>query len=133
MRNALADDGLAMQWNGGDTDTEYKLLLRTFVSVFPHTTLWGDGSLMLGSTKPFTLSQRAYEARRVAFEQFQWDLPTLKRIYVAGPDEIRAFVGDGPVLTDDKPVIEYFLSLPKHDAPGGYRGQPGVFEAILRP
>ena len=126
VRNALADDGLAMQWNGGDSDTEYKLLLRTFVSVFPYTTLWGDGSLMLGSTKPFTLSQSAYEARRVAFEQFQWDLPTLKRIYVAGPDEIRAFVGDGPVLTDDKPVIEYFLSLPKNDAPGGYQGQPGV-------
>ena len=120
VRNALADDGLAMQWNGGDSETEYKLLLRTFLSVFPHTTLWGDGSLMLGSTKPFTLSQSAYEARRVAFEQFQWDLPTLKRIYVAGPDEIRAFVGDGPVLTDDKPVIEYFLSLPKNDAPGGY-------------
>ncbi len=133
VRNALADDGLAMQWNGGDSDTEYKLLLRTFLSVFPYTTLWGDGSLMLGSTRPFTLSQVAYEARRVAFEQFQWDLPTLKRIYVAGPDEIRAFVGDGPVLTDDKPVIEYFLSLPKNDAPGGYRGKTGSFEAILTP
>ena len=75
----------------------------------------------------------AYEARRVAFEQFQWDLPTLKRIYVAGPDEIRAFAGNGPVLTDDKPVIEYFLSLPKRDPPGGYNGQRGWFEAILRP
>ena len=39
VRNALADDGLAMQWNGGDSETEYKLLLRTFTSVFP-TTLW---------------------------------------------------------------------------------------------
>jgi len=26
---------------------------------------------------------------------------------------LRAFVGDGPVLTDDKPVVEYFLSLPR--------------------
>ena len=74
-----------MQWNGGDSETEYKLLMRTFMSVFPYTTLWGDGSLMLGSMKPFTLSQSAYEARRVTFEQFPWDLPTLKRIYVAGP------------------------------------------------
>ena len=133
VRNALADDGLAMQWNGGDSETEYKLLMRTFVSVFPHTTLWGDGSLMLGSKVPFTLSQSAYETRRGAFEQFQWDLPTLKRIYIAGPDEIREFVGDGPILTDDKPVIEYFLSLPKNSAPGGYRGAQGSFEAILRP
>jgi hypothetical protein len=122
-----------VQWNGGDSETEYKLLLRTFTSVFPHTTLWADGSLMLGSKVPFTLSQSHYEARRVAFEQFQWDLPTLKRIYSAGPDEIREFVGEGPILTDDKPVIEYFLSLPKKDEPGGYTGRPGSFEALLRP
>lgn len=132
VRAALADGGLAMQWNGGDSATEYKLLLRTFTSVFPYTTLWADGGLMLGSTKPSTLSQSAYEARRGGF-MFNWDLATLKRIYSAGPDDIRAFLGDGPVLTDDKPVIEYFLSLPKNDGPGGYTGPTGVFEKILTP
>ena len=25
---------------------------------------------------------------------------------------MRAFVGDGPILTDDRPLVEYFLSLP---------------------
>jgi spermidine synthase len=133
VRHALADGGLVMQWNGGDSATEYKLLLRTFTSVFPHTTLWADGSLMLGSTTPFSLSASAYEARRTGFEQFRWDLPTLKRIYSAGPDEIREFLGEGPILSDDKPVIEYFLSLPKNDAPGGYTGKPGSFGALLRP
>ena len=33
--------------------------------------------------------------------------------FTAGPDEIRAFVGPGPLLTDDRPLAEYFLSLPK--------------------
>jgi hypothetical protein len=88
---------------------------------------------MLGSTRPLTISQSAYEARRTKFEQFQWDLPTLKRIYSAGSDDIRDFLGEGPILTDDKPVIEYFLSLPKNDAPGGYNGRQGSFEAILTP
>ena len=133
VRASLAEGGLAMQWNGGDSATEYKMLMRTFISIFPHTTLWGDGSLMLGSVKPFTLSQSAYEARRARFDLFNWDLPTLKRIYVAGPDDIRDFVGDGPVLTDDKPAIEYFLSLPKKDGPGYYTGREGVFEKILTP
>ena len=133
VRDALAEGGLVMQWNGGDSMTEYKLLMRTFLSVFPYTTLWGDGSLMLGSMKPFTLSQSAYEARRAGFELFPWDLATLKRIYVAGTDDIKAFVGDGPILTDDKPVIEYFLSLPKNDEPGRYTGPGGVFEKILTP
>ena len=26
---------------------------------------------------------------------------------------IGQFVGDGPILTDDKPLVEYFLSLPR--------------------
>jgi spermidine synthase len=133
VRSRLADGGLAMQWNGGDSATEYKLLMRTFQSVFPYTTLWGDGSLMLGSLTPFTLSQSAYESRRVKFEQFPWDVATLKRIFYAGPEEIREFVGDGPLLTDDKPMIEYFLSLPKNDPPGGYSGRRIPIESILTP
>ena len=133
VRDALAPGGLVMQWNGGDTDFEYKLLMRTFVSVFPHTTLWAEGGLMLGSMTPFTLSRSAYDARRARFDLFNWDLATLKRIYSAGPEEVRAFVGDGPILSDDKPVIEYFLSVPKDSGPGGYKGKQGVFEAILTP
>ncbi len=134
VRHSLAEGGLAMQWNGADSMTEYKLLLRTFVSVFPYTTLWADGGLMLGSTKPFTISQSGYEARRKGFDLLNWDLATLKRIYSAGPEEIREFLGnDGPLLTDDKPVIEYFLSLPKNDLPGGYTGKLGVFEKLLTP
>lgn len=134
VRHSLADGGLAMQWNGADSMTEYQLLLQTFVSVFPYTTLWADGGLMLGSTKPFTISQSSYEARRKGFYFLNWDLATLKRIYSAGPEEIREFLGnDGPLLTDDKPVIEYFLSLPKNDLPGGYTGKLGVFEKLLTP
>jgi hypothetical protein len=33
-------------------------------------------------------------------------------LYVAGPEELRAFAGDGALLTDDKPLVEYFRSLP---------------------
>jgi spermidine synthase len=136
VRNALAEGGLALQWNGGQTETEYKLLMRTFLSVFPHTTLWGDGSLMLGGLKPFELSVSGYEARRTSpgFHDFlDWDIDAIRRNYVAGPDALHAFVGDGPVLTDDKPVIEYFLSLPADDRPPDLSGITGRFEDVLRP
>jgi spermidine synthase len=133
VRRSLNDGGLVMQWNGAESATEYKLLLRTFLSVFPHTTLWADGGLMLGSTKPFTISRTNYDARRQTFEQFPWDLATLKRIYSAGPEEARAFAGEGPILSDDRPVIEYFLSLPKDDGPGGYRGANSPIEQIITP
>jgi spermidine synthase len=136
VRRALAPGGLVMQWNGGETETEYKMLMRTFLSVFPHTTLWGDGSLMLGSLEPFELSAAALAARRQRpgfTDLFDWDIDTMRRLYVAGPDAVRAYAGDGPLLTDDKPVIEYFLSLPKNDPPPNLRGFKGRFEDVLRP
>ncbi len=37
----------------------------------------------------------------------------LRALYRAGPDELRRYVGTGPVLTDDRPLVEYFLSLPR--------------------
>jgi spermidine synthase len=136
VRNALAPGGLVMQWNGGETEMEYKLMMRTFLSVFPYTSLWGDGSLMLGSMRPFELSWSAYEARRKMPEfttVFDWDERSLRRNYVAGPDAVRAYVGDGPVLTDDKPVIEYFLSLPKDDHPVDRSLLKGSLDEVLRP
>jgi spermidine synthase len=114
VRNALADGGLVLQWNGG-AGAVYNLILRTFLSVFPHTTLWADGTLMLGSMKPFEFSRSAYEQRRADPEfrrLFDWNYDRLLETYLAGPDQIRPWVGEGRILTDDRPVIEYFLSVP---------------------
>ncbi len=41
VRNALSDDGLVLQWNGAEADTTYRMILRTFLSVFPEMTLVG--------------------------------------------------------------------------------------------
>ena len=138
VRRALAEGGLALQWNGAPTETPYKLIARTFVSVFPETTLWGDGSLMLGTQQPFTFSQRTYERRRQDprfREFFDWDVATIRQSYVAGPAHLTSWLGPGPLLTDDKPVIEYFLALPADDPPVDITPlrQRGRFEDILRP
>jgi hypothetical protein len=37
---------------------------------------------------------------------------TLMSWYTAGPQTIRRVIGDGPILTDDHPLIEYHRSLP---------------------
>jgi len=119
VRQALRPGGLVLQWVAG-TEAEYTLIMRTFLSVFPETTLWFDGSLMLGSVEPLRLKK----------EEFDWKLAVPGRrealaaaglhsfedlldAYLAGPDEMRAYVGEGPVLTDDRPMVEYFLSLPR--------------------
>jgi spermidine synthase len=64
VRAALRHNGIALQWNGAETDVEYKLIMRTFLEVFPHTTLWADGTLMVGSATPFVFSERAFERRQ---------------------------------------------------------------------
>ena len=41
----------------------------------------------------------------------------LRGQFNAGPAEIKEFLGEGPILTDDRPLTEYFLSLPQNDKP----------------
>ena len=52
---------------------------------------------------------RAQGARELGVQSFE----QLLRLFRAGPEELRAFVGPGPILTDDRPLVEYFLSLPR--------------------
>jgi spermidine synthase len=140
VRNALADGGLALQWIGHRSDTQYKLIMRTFLEVFPHTTLWFDGQLMVGSLTPLTLSpelvtgKRARAETRQALDEIGLDsFETLTSWYVAGPDDLRRFVGQGPVLTDDRPMVEYHRSLPANDPPVNLVGLRGDVRAHLRP
>lgn len=119
VRNVLKDDGLVMQWIPG-TEAEFKLIGRTFMSVFPETTAWAEGNLFIGSKQPLRLSRENFEGRAfypgrrqamadTGIESFD----ALLQTFVAGPEQLRAYLGDGPVLTDDRPMAEYFLSLPR--------------------
>lgn len=123
-KRALKDDGIVMQWNGGDTASEYALILRTFRQVFPDMTLWGDGSLMVGTKHPLTVDLDAYRRKladpvlRKVLQGYNLDSEDkLLRQFVAAPDDIRGLVGDGPVTTDDHPLVEYFLSRPQKEGP----------------
>jgi spermidine synthase len=123
MRRVLNPGGLVLQWVAG-TEAEYQLIARTFLSVFPHTTVWGDGSLLVGSLEPLELRRRDFERklampgrvdglRELGADSFE----QLQSLFTAGPDELRSFVGEGPILTDDRPLAEYFLSLPRDREP----------------
>jgi spermidine synthase len=124
MRRVLNNRGIALQWIGSVGETEYKLIMRTFVTVFPHTTLWHGGSLMVGSSRPLLLDEESF-LRKQASPQSKAALDSmgftsfeaLLARFTAGPTELKTFLGDGPILTDDRPLTEYFLSLPQNDRP----------------
>jgi spermidine synthase len=124
MRRVLNPRGIALQWIGSAGETEYKMIMRTFVTVFPHTTLWHGGTLMVGSSRPLVLEEESF-LRKQASPQSRAALDSmgfrtfeaLLSQFDAGPAEIKTFLGEGPILTDDRPLTEYFLSLPQNDTP----------------
>lgn len=124
VRDALKEGGLALQWIGHREPTQYALIMRTFLEVFPHATLWYDGNLMVGSLAPLRIEPEAFAAKRrsstTAAALDEVGLGTFDDLvswYTAGPEAMRRFVGPGPVLTDDQPLVEYHRSLPRDAHP----------------
>jgi spermidine synthase len=120
VRRALAPDGVALHWNGGGSGTAHKAILAAFVEVFPNATLWGDGTLMVGSAEPMTLSEGrinallSTEAGRHALSLMNVErFDHLVRMFRASPADIRAYLAGAAPLTDDRPIIEYEASFPQ--------------------
>jgi spermidine synthase len=118
-RRALEDDGVLLQWVGHREPQHYKLIMRTFLDVFPYATLWVDGTLLVGTLTPLEVELEAFESRlaqpatRDALREVGLDSKeALVSLYTAGPEAMRAFVNGGPILTDDRPLLEYHRSLP---------------------
>jgi hypothetical protein len=87
---------------------------------------------MIGSREPLKIDRAAFE-RKLTNPSTQKALAdveltsfdALLALYTAGPDEIRSFLGHTPVLTDDRPRVEYFGSLPERERPIDVRGLRG--------
>jgi spermidine synthase len=143
---ALKPGGLMQQWLYFGVDLEQlKEHIRTFRSVFPHVTILihlDDAAIyMLGSDQPIT-----WDAATVS--RFL-DTPQAKEDIAGAPDsdalpdeswpdilngmrwiqdeEVDRFVGDGPLITDDHPLTEYYLL---HDLT--HRGEEQLTGAMLR-
>ncbi len=122
MRRVLNPGGIVLQWVAG-TEAEYKTIARTFLSVFPGTTAWVGGGLLVGSVEPLRLRRSDFEwklkmpgSRQGLHDLNVESFDALLAAFTAGPEELGAFVGPGDLLTDDRPQVEYFLSLPRdHD------------------
>jgi spermidine synthase len=123
-RRALTDSGVMVQWIGLRSRLHYELIARTFQQVFPETSVWVNGSLLIGSIRPLDVRE-AELAERFAVAALQPSLAaagfrdpeSLLGHHVASPEDLRRFIGTGPILTDDRPLLEYYLSLPDDDRP----------------
>jgi spermidine synthase len=119
-RKALAPGGIMVQWIPSDTEFQHKLMLRSFVQAFPYVSAWVGGGILVGSNEPFTLRESDYQLKvmypnvQAVFDEVGLgSFEALKKQYYSGRAELLRYLGDGPVLQDDRPIIEYFLTMPK--------------------
>ena len=126
--HALRPNGLMMQWLYFGVDLEQlREHLRTFRSQFAHVLILisprHGGLYMLGSDAPITWDA-ATAARILGSPQAAADIGSapdfqylpkqalpaiLDSMYWMQDAEVDRFVGDGPKITDDHPLTEYYL------------------------
>jgi hypothetical protein len=93
------------------------------LQAFPNATLWLSGDLLIGSPSPLRLSRSELESRladpaaraslaEVGLNHAQDVLSQFR----ATDAELRAYAGPGPILTDNRPLLEYFLALNESSA-----------------
>jgi Spermine/spermidine synthase domain len=124
----LNASGIMMEWVPyGQTVDEFRAHVRTFASVFSQVTLMfgpgGYGVYMLGSQAPVVidtagatrvLSRAGVVADLIAtpddagrgLNDWVSLIPSL--VWISG-DQVTGFAGAGPMITDDRPLTEYFL------------------------
>jgi spermidine synthase len=115
VKAALKDDGVMVQWLDRASEYEHKLLMRSFLEVFPYVTVWSQGLLIIGSKQPITVDPDALAAKfndpvlgpALATAGLRSPEDFLQR-YAGDRDDALSYVGPGPVITDDRPYVEYF-------------------------
>ncbi len=127
-RDHLTASGVMMQWVPyGSPEGEFKEHIRTFASVFTNVEVikgaGGYGVYMLGSAAPMAFEPDAIRAALarpgvLADISSAYDSPAttvedwiavIERQRWLDDRQARAYVGAGPLITDDRPRPEYFL------------------------
>lgn len=137
-RARLAPGGVMCQWlhtyrlSAGSV----KLILRTFLDVFPRATLWYVGTsatdvLLVarvpapGEAEDVALDPAKIEAilaspkvKDVTSRVMTRSLDTLFGDYLLGPNELKDIAGQGPVHVDDRMSLEFDAPLEIYDGSG---------------
>ena len=119
-RRILSEDGIMCQWVPLHRlpESHYKMIVRTFIEVFPHTTLWykytPDFVILIGTPEPLRIDYKNFMARAqiasihegLAVDDL--DGPSLLDSFMMGPETVRKYAGAGPIHTDNRPRLEFF-------------------------
>ncbi|WP_204251977.1 fused MFS/spermidine synthase [Phyllobacterium zundukense] len=115
----LRPGGMVAQWLPLPTqnDEDTRSLVRSFIDVFPHSTLWTTElheMMLVGSLEPMKLDVARMTTRfeqpevRLALREVGINsLPELMATWVTDRAGLETYAGNAPAVTDDWPRIEY--------------------------
>jgi len=119
-KKRLSKDGLVVQWLPLHllSDAEVKMTARTFMQVFPHTTLWLSPlryyGLLVGTRKDLRIDVQALRRKlqRPGVQQELAEVGVVQPLdfleeFVMGEDDLRRYVAGARLNTDDHPYLEF--------------------------
>ena len=120
LQERLNPGGIVVQWFPLHllSDREARMTIRTFMEVFPHTTLWltplRQHSIVVGTAEPLTIDYGRLEERmeRSGFrEEFRplhvTDAIDLLSWFVMGEEALDRYVGETRINSDNHPYLEF--------------------------
>lgn len=118
-RTLLKDEGMVIAWMPPNaiTEYEYRSLVNTFASVFPHNSFWyvnPSHMLILGSMEPLSIDMTRLQTR-LRDERIHADLAEtnladpaeLLSYFVAADEKLMEYIGGTELNTDNHPLIEF--------------------------
>ena len=119
-KRILTEDGIICQRIPlkGLPETHLKMIVRTFMEVFPNTTIWykytPDFAVLIGTPERLKINYKRLMERvqspRVHETLGLDDLDGMALLdsFMMGEKAVRAYAGDGPIHTDNRPHLEFF-------------------------
>lgn len=123
-KSRLAAGGVVAQWMPLDFSRQAlpRMMIRTMMAEFPYVSLWIPNRMegvAIGSMEPLKLDLGEWQ-RRMQLPALRDDMTAIgfhspedfAATFVAAGRTLDGFIGDGPIVTDNRPRIEYFNSYP---------------------
>ena len=117
-KSRLKEGGMVSHWIPLHhlSEDDFRMLVSTFVSVFPHSTMWFTkwDAIMIGSDERLSIN---FENLKERFNNKRLQ-ESLKEIGMSNPfqllstfmmdeDDLHKFIDGAPVVTDDNPYVEF--------------------------
>lgn len=120
-RRALRPGGVMSQWFSyvEYSPEEMKMLFRTFQNNFEYTYVFDQAywacAVLVGSDEPLdfnlALMQERLDRQPMLLEDFELsglrDVARMLSYFWMGPDDLRAWCGDAPLITDNRTVVDF--------------------------